>query len=166
MKGRSTVEIGLVVPWLTHTLTQAPGQRSVEEIVEDIRSKASRSLASSVPPGFPKNHTFTMGVLVDGAPPQLILISNFESLMAPPQHTAKNELFVSNRYLMLIRLFQLTTRCSVGSVSSVLSQDSSPVSDSVRRRRGLPRVPGRAPLVRGLQVPPMRARSAVTHCWD
>ncbi len=99
MKGRSTVEIGLVVPWLTHTLTQAPGQRSVEEIVEDIRSKASRSLASSVPPGFPKNHTFTMGVLVDGAPPQLILISNFESLMAPPQHTAKNELFVSNRYL-------------------------------------------------------------------
>ncbi len=75
MKGRSTVEIGLVVPWLTHTLTQAPGQRSVEEIVEDIRSKASRSLASSVPPGFPKNHTFTMGVLVDGAPPQLILIT-------------------------------------------------------------------------------------------
>src|SRR5713226_2218530 len=60
---------------------------------------------------------------------------------------------------MLIRLFQLTTRCSVGSVSSVLSQDSSPVSDSVRRRRGLPRVPGRVPLVRGLQVPPMRARS-------
>src|SRR5260370_30729430 len=63
------------------------------------------------------------------------------------------------RYLMLIRLFQLTTRCSVGSVSSVLSQDSSPVSDSVRRRRGLPRVPGRLALVRGLQVPPMRARS-------
>ncbi len=81
MKGRSTVEIGLVVPWLTHTLTQAPGQRSVEEIVEDIRSKASRSLASSVPPGFPKNHTFTMGVLVDGAPPQLILIELLERIV-------------------------------------------------------------------------------------
>src|SRR5437899_12879723 len=45
------------------------------------------------------------------------------------------------------------------SASSVLSQDSSPVSASVRQRRGLPGVPGRVPLVRGLQVPPMRARS-------
>lgn len=40
-----------------------------------------------------------MGVLVDGAPPQLILISNFESLMSPPEQTVKNELLVSNRYL-------------------------------------------------------------------
>src|SRR3984893_17231094 len=46
-----------------------------------------------------------------------------------------------------------------GSASSVLSQDSSPVSASVRQRRGLPRVPCRVPLVRRLQVPPMRARS-------
>src|SRR6266851_4254322 len=46
-----------------------------------------------------------------------------------------------------------------GSASSVLSRDSSPVSASVRQRRGLPRVPGRLSLVRGLQVPPMRARS-------
>jgi len=40
-----------------------------------------------------------------------------------------------------------------------LSQDSSPVSASIRQRRGLPRVPGRVSLVRGLQVPPMHARS-------
>src|SRR6266849_4917687 len=59
---------------------------------------------------------------------------------------------------MLIRLFQLTARSSVRECL-VLSQDSSPVSASVRQRRGLPGVPGRVPLVRGLQVPPMRARS-------
>src|SRR6266851_6400218 len=60
---------------------------------------------------------------------------------------------------MLIRLFQLTARSRVAGSSSVLSQDSSPVSASVRQRRGLPGVPGRLPLVRGLQVPPMRAPS-------
>lgn len=85
--------------WLARELTHPIGQRSVEEVVERIRSKASRSLASSVPAGFPRNHTFTMGVLVDGASPQLILISNFESFTAPLLQIAKDDLFVSNRYL-------------------------------------------------------------------
>jgi len=86
--------------WLARELTHPLGQRSVEEVVEAIRSKASLSLARSVPPGFfATNHSFTMGVLVDGAPPQIIMISNYQSITKPPQQPTNKELFVSTRYL-------------------------------------------------------------------
>ena len=61
----------------------------------------------------------------------------------------------SFRFLLLIRLFQVTSICSIGRCLARPSQNTPPVSAPVRQRGGLPAVPGHVPLARRLQVSAM-----------
>jgi hypothetical protein len=88
------------VDWLTGMLTHPQGQRSVSDVIERIRTEATRELAQiSLPPNFPRYHTFTVGVLTRDQPPQVIMISNYEFLNKEPQATAATDFLVSAKIL-------------------------------------------------------------------
>jgi hypothetical protein len=77
--------------WVVGWVTPRDNALPFEEFIELIRSEGTAWLAGM---GKPTPHSFVIGAYV-AHKPQVVLISNFESLHAPPSRQARAELSVS-----------------------------------------------------------------------
>jgi hypothetical protein len=86
--------------WLNSKLVHPRGERSVVDVMETIRMEATAAINRlGIPPDYPRNHTFTVGVFdADGAP-QVFMVSNYQSLKGPMKSVASKDFSISTNGL-------------------------------------------------------------------